>query len=102
MSEEVPSSRMSEQPSEREAQHLQANRTELIERIARIIPEDGTVEPLKGVHLYRRSIPRRPVPGVVDPSLCVIAQGSKEVLIGDSRYRYDEAIIFWGPSNYRT
>ena len=26
---------------------------------------------------------------MVEPSLCVIAQGSKEVLLGDSRYRYD-------------
>ena len=26
---------------------------------------------------------------VVKPSLCVIAQGSKEFLLGDSRYRYD-------------
>jgi AraC-like DNA-binding protein len=30
---------------------------------------------------------------VLKPSLCVIAQGSKEVLLGDSRYRYD-------PSHY--
>jgi AraC-like DNA-binding protein len=30
-----------------------------------------------------------PVHSVVEPSVCVIAQGSKEVLLGDSRYRYD-------------
>jgi AraC-like DNA-binding protein len=28
---------------------------------------------------------------VLEPSLCVIAQGSKEVLLGESRYRYDPA-----------
>jgi AraC-type transcriptional regulator N-terminus len=26
---------------------------------------------------------------VTDPSFCVIAQGSKEVRLGDQRYRYD-------------
>jgi len=28
---------------------------------------------------------------VLEPSVCVIAQGSKEVLLGDSRYRYDSS-----------
>ena len=28
---------------------------------------------------------------MLEPSLCVIAQGSKEVLLGDSLYRYDPA-----------
>src|SRR2546429_9675111 len=27
--------------------------------------------------------------GVVEPSLCVVAQGSKEFLLGESHYRYD-------------
>ena len=34
-------------------------------------------------------MPLEPVHSVVKPSFCVIAQGSKEVLLGDSRYRYD-------------
>ena len=64
---------------------------ELAERIARAIPEDGGVEPLQGLHLFRSSTPTEPLHGVSRPSLCVIAQGSKEVLLGDSRYRYDPA-----------
>jgi AraC-like DNA-binding protein len=64
---------------------------ELAERIARAIPEDGGAEPLKGLHLFRSSTPTEPLHGVSKPSLCVIAQGSKEVLLGDSRYRYDPA-----------
>src|SRR6476469_73082 len=68
-----------------------AYREELAERIARAIPKDGAVEPLKGLFLNRSSIPTEHLHGVSRPSLCVIAQGSKEVLLGDSRYRYDPA-----------
>jgi AraC-like DNA-binding protein len=68
-----------------------AYREELAERIARALPEDGTVEPLNGLHLNRSSTPTEPLHGVSKPSFCVIAQGSKELLLGDSRYRYDPA-----------
>jgi hypothetical protein len=77
------------QQGERAAQWLQANREELVERMARAIREDGTVEPLPGLYLTRLSSPLEPVHGVTKPSFCVIAQGSKEILLGDSRYRYD-------------
>jgi AraC-like DNA-binding protein len=77
------------QPAEREAQRVQANREELVERIARAIRQDGTAQPLPGLHLYRHSLPLEQVYSVVEPSLCVVAQGSKEFLLGESRYRYD-------------
>src|SRR5258708_21858034 len=51
--------------------------------------EDGTVQMLQGLHLSRCSLPLKPVHSVLEPSVCVIAQGSKEVLLGNSRYRYD-------------
>src|SRR5215203_378543 len=37
------------------------------------------------------SSPTEAVHGVSTPSFCVIAQGSKEILLGDDRYRYDPA-----------
>src|SRR5579884_250219 len=74
---------------EREAVLLQASREELVERIGRIMRQDGGAQPLPGVHLYRRSIPLEPVYSLVEPSVCVVAQGSKEFLLGESRYRYD-------------
>src|SRR3989475_8926628 len=80
---------MIHQQAEREAVLLQANREELVERIARAIREDGPAQPLQGLHLYRSSLPLEPVHSVVEPSVCVIAQRSKEVLLGESRYRYD-------------
>ncbi len=61
----------------------------MVERIARAIRADGTVEPLKGLHLNRSSSPKEPLHSVYDPVFCVIAQGSKEVFLGNERYRYD-------------
>ena len=65
------------------------SRNELAERIARHIAEDGSVEAAPGLFLYRFSAPTGPRYGVTELSLCVIAQGSKEVLLGKERYRYD-------------
>jgi AraC-like DNA-binding protein len=75
--------------SEREALLLQASREELVERIGRVLRQDGSAQPLPGVHLYRHSIPLKQVYSLVEPSVCVVAQGSKEFLLGKSRYRYD-------------
>jgi AraC-like DNA-binding protein len=76
---------------EREAQKAQACRDELVERIARAIREDGTVVPLERLRLRRASSPTELGHGVSFPAFCVIAQGSKEILLGDNRYRYDPA-----------
>ena len=72
---------------------MQASRDELVKLIARAVREDGTVEPLKGLHLHRSSSPREPLHSVSDPAFCVIAQGSKEVFLSNERYLYD-------PSHY--
>src|SRR2546428_3464855 len=85
---------MIHQQAEREAVLLQANREELVERIAWAIREDGPAQPLQGLHLYRSSLPLEPVHSVDEPSVCVIAQGSKEVLLGEGRSRSD-------PSQFR-
>src|SRR5436309_4217361 len=82
---------MNHTQAEREAQRLQTDREELVERIARAVREDGTVQPLEGLYLSHVSLPLQPLHGVLEPSLCVVAQGSKEVLLGESRYRYDPA-----------
>lgn len=65
------------------------SRDELAERIACHVAEDSSVEAAPGLYLYRRSSPTGPLYGVTEPSFCVIAQGSKEVLLGKERYRYD-------------
>lgn len=78
-------------PSEREVERRETSRAELIERLSRAIPDDGTAEPLPGLRLRRASVPTGLGHGVSFPSLCVIAQGSKELLLGDSVYRYNPA-----------
>ncbi len=80
---------MDPQQVEREAHRAQANRDELVDLIARAVREDGTVEPLKGLHLHRSSSPKEPLHSVYDPTFCVIAQGSKEVFLSNERYQYD-------------
>ncbi len=80
---------MNHQQAEREAMLMQAYREELVERIGRAMRADGTTQPLPGLYLYRHSVPLEQVYSVVEPSLCVVAQGSKEFLLDESRYRYD-------------
>ncbi len=78
-----------QRPLERETQWMQANREELVERIGRTMRQDGSAQPLPGMHLYRHSIPLEPVYSLVEPSVCVVAQGSKEFLLGERSFRYD-------------
>jgi len=77
------------QRKETDHQRMNVNRAELVERIAQAMPDDGFTEPLQGFFLFRRSAPPEMGHSTLKPSLCVIAQGSKEVFIGDSRYHYD-------------
>jgi AraC-like DNA-binding protein len=77
------------QPVDRDIQLVQAHRAELVERIARAIREDGTVVPLEGIRLLRFSSPNEPLPGISEPAFSVIAQGSKELYLGDEHFRYD-------------
>lgn len=79
------------QQAEHETLRMQASRNELAALIARAVREDGTVEPLPGLLVHRSSSPREPLHTVYDPVFCVIAQGSKEVFLGDERYLYDRA-----------
>jgi AraC-like DNA-binding protein len=75
----------------REARQAETHREELVERLARAAREDGTVEPLRGLHIHRVSTPTEPVHGVSIPAFCVIAQGSKAIYLGEDYYRYDPA-----------
>ena len=80
---------MNDPQAKREADQAQANRDELKERIAQAIGHDGKIEPLQGLHFNRISSPAEPCHSVSIPAFCVIAQGSKEVLLGSDRYQYD-------------
>lgn len=75
--------------TQREVDRVQANRAELVERISEAIRQDGAIEPLPGLHFNRFSFPSDCFHNVSIPAFCVIAQGSKEVLVGSDRYQYD-------------
>jgi AraC-like DNA-binding protein len=82
---------MPPQPAARETGGAPANRDELAELIARAVPADGAAAPLKGLSLNRASAPKAPLHSVFAPAFCVIAQGSKEIFLGEERYQYDPA-----------
>jgi AraC-like DNA-binding protein len=75
----------------REGQTAQTSSDELVDRLAWALRDEGTAEPMEGLRLRRASGPTELGHGVSYPCFCVIAQGSKEVLLGDHRYRYDPA-----------
>ncbi len=77
--------------SQRQTRRIQADQEELAERLARALPRDGTVEPRPGVHFRRHSNPTQRVYACSQPSFCVIAQGSKDILLGEDKFRYDTA-----------
>lgn len=85
MSEQIQANALSRHDMHR----VQANRTELVERIMRAVRTDGGIEPLPGLRLYRASAPTGLAHGVSEPAFCIVAQGSKEVFLGDERYQYD-------------
>jgi len=70
---------------------MQANQEELADRIARALPHDGAVEPQPGLHFRRHSRLAERVYGFYEPAFCVIAQGSKDILLGEDIFRYDPA-----------
>ena len=82
---------MNDIPSERQARRMRADREELAHRIALAVPRDGAVEPRPGLHFRRHSRPSERIYGVCTPAFCVIAQGSKDILLGDDIFRYDPA-----------
>ncbi|BBO31932.1 AraC family transcriptional regulator [Lacipirellula parvula] len=73
------------------ASRVAADLAELAERISVASHEDGAIEPQPGVFFYRKSQPGERVHSVCEPAFCLMAQGSKVVLLGDETFRYDPA-----------
>ncbi len=63
---------------------------ELVQEIKRFAVQDGTHETMiPALRFLRTSRISEPVHSVYEPSLCVIAQGSKVVMLGKECYQYD-------------
>lgn len=74
-----------------EQSRLEASRAELVELIAQAQPDEGQVEVRPGLYLNRISSPHYAVHGILEPSCCVVASGSKEVILGGESFQYDAA-----------
>lgn len=74
---------------DRVQRRLEDGRAELAERIAKAQPHDGQFEICPGLYLNRISTSSYAVHGVLEPSCCVVAEGSKEVTLGGESYLYD-------------
>jgi AraC-like DNA-binding protein len=80
---------MNQKEAKREAQRMQSNKEELVERIARALPEDGSLDVFPGFRLARSSKPTEPVHAVYEPAFCFVAQGRKQALLDEQVFRYD-------------
>jgi len=66
--------------------------TKLADIIARHAPGDGIYDtPIPGVSLLRASAPTMPMPVLYEPTLCLVAQGRKQAVLGTETYVYDAA-----------
>ena len=74
---------------DQQARRMRADREELADRVAAALPHDDKVEVQPGLVLTRLSSPTRPEHAVLEPWLCMIAQGAKDVLLGDEWFHYD-------------
>lgn len=63
---------------------------DLIKIIARYAKQgDVHTTAVPGLSLFRRHKPTEPVSGIYEPSICMVAQGAKRVLLGDDIFVYD-------------
>src|SRR5947208_4220302 len=64
----------------------------LVAAVERHAPRDGVCDTaVPGLLLARQLTRTDPIALVVDPSLCIVAQGAKEVFLAGEVYRYDPA-----------
>lgn len=74
---------------ERTLRRIADDREEIAERIMSLVPADGTLTPIPGLHLARISESTGLIHGSSKAALCIAIQGSKDVYLGDRSYRYD-------------
>src|SRR4051812_20228965 len=77
--------------TEQQAQRMQADLEELANAIAGALSREGWFEPKPGLVFSRFSSPTEPMHAVLEPWFCMIAQGAKDVWLGDEHFHYDPA-----------
>ena len=51
---------------------------------------ENTVTMIPGLAFFRSEEPTQPFSGMYEPSICLVAQGAKRVILGEDMYVYDE------------
>lgn len=70
--------------------------SKLVRELERFVENDGIHETaIPGLSFIRASQISEPVHSVYEPSLCIVAQGTKVVMLGEASYQYD-------PTSYLT
>ena len=67
----------------------ETNKIELVEILRRRCTSEGTNNVAEGLNFFKHSGPTQPFHGLYSPSICIIAQGAKEVQMGEELFRYD-------------
>ncbi|MEB0075576.1 AraC family transcriptional regulator [Pseudomonas sp. CCI3.2] len=69
---------------------MEKQRAELVTIIRRFAPEDGIFPTtIAQLHMVCHDRPVQSIPTLVQPALCILAQGSKDVRLGEEKYTYD-------------
>lgn len=85
MLEEEKAAQMVQREEKRASVYLE----EMIEILARVLERETMINPFGPLWLFRSIIPTGPVHTLYNPSLCIVAQGSKLALLGETPYIYD-------------
>src|SRR5438045_2218722 len=80
---------MNEREEKRNKLRIQINKEELLDRMRKLIPEDGVSELLPDFFIARSSKPMESVHSIHQPALCFVVQGGKRVLLGEEVFWYD-------------
>jgi AraC-like DNA-binding protein len=76
------------QEANRNKLRMQINQEELVERMLKLLPEDGVLEAMPGFFLARSSKPIE-TRVILQPAFCFVVQGGKRVMLGEEIFWYD-------------
>jgi AraC-like DNA-binding protein len=77
------------QIARRAKKRTDAGLEEMVEILSRTLGERDAANPFGPLWMFRSAKPTEPLHTVYRPSLCMVAQGGKVVLLGKTRYVYD-------------
>src|SRR5437660_2091537 len=78
-----------DQEAVRNTRRIETAREEIVERMSRLLPEDGRIDSVPGLLLIKSSVPAEPVQSLFQPSFCFVAQGRKRASVGGEVFLYD-------------